>query len=139
MKPALALLVLLLPFAALPAAGQQLPDIPTIAVPAGGATVTGQLAAGGRNVYYVKAASLQALMVSFASPGNKAVFQVYGTGALVSGTATSAVIDGQALTDAGPRDASMAWMGTIPQNGLYLIAVDSKDGPTDYTLTVQLQ
>ncbi|MDP2332980.1 MAG: hypothetical protein Q8M19_20030 [Reyranella sp.] len=87
-----ALLALCLP--AFPAIGQQLPDIPTIQVPPGGTTVTGQVAAGGRNVYYVSAASLQALSVSVASPGNNVVFQVYGTGALVSGTATNAVIDG---------------------------------------------
>jgi len=139
MRILVALLALCLPFAAFPAIGQALPEIPTIQVPPGGATVTGQVAAGGRNVYYVSAASLQALSVSIASPGNNAVFQVYGTGAQVSGTAANAVINGRTLTDAGTKDASMAWMGTIPQTGTYLIAVDSKGGPASYTLTVQLQ
>ncbi len=133
------LLALLLPLAALPAAGQQAADVPTLQVPPGGATVTGQVAASGRNVYYVPATGLQALSVSIASPGNNAVFQVYDTGALVGGTPTAAVITGKTLPNAGARDASMAWMGVIPQTGLYLIAVDGKGGPASYTLTVQLQ
>lgn len=58
MKIVAALLAFLLPLAALPSGTQQLPDIPTIQVPAGGATVSGQIAANGRNVYYVSANSL---------------------------------------------------------------------------------
>lgn len=142
MKRTAALLALLLPLALQPAYGQSAtpaPNIPTIAVPPGGATVTGQVAAGARNVYYVQANSLQALNVSIASPGNNAVFQVYDTSTMVAGSATNAIITGKALTDAGPRDASMAWMGVIPQTGLYLIAIDSKSGPASYTLSVQLQ
>lgn len=134
-----AFLAFLLPLATLPAGAQPLPDIPTIQVPAGGATVTGQVAANGRNVYYVSAKSLQALSVAVASPGNNAMFQVYDVGASASGATGSAVVSGTTLTGAGTADASMAWIGVIPQTGLYLIAVDSKGGPANYTLTVQFQ
>ena len=134
-----ALLAFLLPLAALPAGAQQLPDVPTIQVPAGGATVTGQVAPGGRNVYSVSANSLQALSVAIASPGNNAMFQVYNVGASVTGATGSAVVSGTTLTGAGAADASMAWIGVIPQSGTYLIAVDSKGGAANYTLTVQFQ
>lgn len=139
MKIVAAVLAFLLPLAALPASGQQLPDIPTIQVPAGGATITGQVAANGRNVYYVSANSLQALSVAVASPGNNAMFQVYDVGASATGATGNAVVSGTTLTGAGPADASMAWIGVIPQTGMYLIAVDSKGGPASYTLTVQFQ
>ena len=134
-----AFLAFLLPLAALPAGAQQLPDIPTIQVPAGGAPVTGQVAANGRNAYYVSANSLQALSVAIASPGNNAMFQVYNVGASATGATGSAVVSGTTLTGAGTADASMAWIGVIPQTGMYLIAVDSKGGPANYTLTVQFQ
>mgnify|MGYP000045609307 CR=1 FL=1 len=134
-----AFLAFLLPLAGLPAGAQQLPDIPTIQVPAGGATVTGQVAANGRNAYYVSANSLQALSVAIASPGNNAMFQVYNVGASATGATGSAVVSGTTLTGAGTADASMAWIGVIPQTGMYLIAVDSKGGPANYTLTVQFQ
>jgi hypothetical protein len=139
-----ALLAFLLPLAALPlttppAAAQPLPDIPTIQVPTGGATVTGQVAANGRNVYSVSANSLQALSVTIASPGNNAIFQVYDVGASATGATGSAVVSGTTLSGAGTADASMAWIGVIPQTGMYLIAVDTKGGPASYTLTVQFQ
>ena len=51
----------------------------------------------------------------------------------------SAVVSGTTLSGAGGADASMAWIGVIPQTGMYLIAVDSKGGPASYTLTVQFQ
>lgn len=138
-KAIAAFLTFLLSLAALPAVAQQLPDVPTIRVPAGGATVTGQVAANGRNVYSVSATSLQALSVTIASPGNNAIFQVYDVGASATGTTGRAVVSGTTLTGAGTADASMAWIGVIPQTGRYLIAVDSKGGPASYTLTVQFQ
>ena len=130
-----ALLAFLLPLAALSAGAQPLPNVPTLQVPPGGATVTGQVAANGRNVYSVAANSLQALSVTIASPGNNAIFQVYDVGA----SATGATGSGTTLSGAGTADASMAWIGVIPQTGIYLIAVDSKSGPASYTLTVQFQ
>ena len=140
MRVVVALLALLLPLAILPAAAQPLPNVLTIQVPPGGAaTVTGQVAANGRNVYYVSANSLQALSVAIASPGNNAIFQVYNAGASATGATGSAVVSGTTLTGAGTADASLAWIGIIPQTGTYLIAVDSKGGPANYTLTVQLQ
>ena len=140
MRVVVALLALLLPFAILPAAAQPLPNVPTIQVPPGGAaTVTGQIAAGGRNVYYVSANSLQALSVAIASSGNNAIFQVYNAGASATGATGSAVVSGTTLTGAGAADASLAWIGIIPQTGTYLISVDSKGGPANYTLTVQFQ
>ena len=125
----------LLPLAALSAGAKPLPNVPTLQVPPGGATVTGQVAANGRNVYSVAANSLQALSVTIASPGNNAIFQVYDVGA----SATGATGSGTTLSGAGTADASMAWIGVIPQTGIYLIAVDSKSGPASYTLTVQFQ
>ncbi len=137
---AILLVVALLPLAVLPARGQPLPEIQTVAVPASGANVTGQVGPGGRALYYVAAQSLQALAVSIASPGNSAVFQVYGPGAQVTqGGDGKPAIAGTTLTDAGAKDASMAWMGVVPQSGLCLIAVDSKGGAASYTLTIQLQ
>ena len=134
------LVAALLPLAVLPARGQPLPEIPTIQVPPAGASVTGKLAAGGRNLYYVSAQSLQALAVALTSAGNIAVFQVYGPGAMVGpGSGGVPAITGTTLVDAGAKDAPMAWMGVVPQSGLCLIAVDSMAGPTAYTLTVQLQ
>ncbi len=134
-----ALLAFLLPLAALPAGAQQLPDIPSIQTSAGGGTVTGQVAANGRNVYSVSANSLQALSVTIASPGNNAIFQVYDVGASATGATGSAVVSGTTLSGAGTADASMAWIGVIPQSGMYLIAIESKGGPASYTLTVQFQ
>ncbi|MDP1749003.1 MAG: hypothetical protein Q8L22_06070 [Reyranella sp.] len=142
MKTLLALLALLLPLplAVPPASGQPLPEIPTITVPPAGAAVTGKLGPGGRNLYYVSAQSLQALAVTLTSAGNLAVFQVYGPGALVApGSDGVPAITGTTLTDAGAKDAPLAWMGVVPQSGLCLIAVDSKAGPTIYTLSIQLQ
>lgn len=139
MKIVAAFLAFLLPLAAQPAGAQQLPDVPTIQVPAGGATVTGQVAAGGRALYYVSANSLQAMSVTVASPGNNAIFQVYDAGASLTGTTASPVINGTTLPGAGAADASMAWIGVIPQNGGYLIAVDTKGGPANYTLKVQFR
>lgn len=140
MRSVLALLALLLPFIILPARSQPLPDIPAIEVGPEGGKVTGKLAPGGRNLYYVSAQSLQALAITLTSAGNIAVFQVYGPGAQVtSGSQGIPVITGTTLTDAGTTDASMAWMGVVPQSGQYLVVVDSKGGPTAYTLTVQLQ
>ncbi len=130
----------LLSLAVLPARAQPLPEIQTVAVPAGGATVTGQVGPGGRALYYVAAQSLQALAVNIASPGNGAVFQVYGPGAQVTqGSDGKPAVAGTTLTDAGVKDASMAWMGVVPQSGLCLIVVDSKGGTVSYTLTIQLQ
>ena len=140
MRRTLALLALLLPLAALPARGQPLPEIPTLQMTADGAKVTGKLAPGGRNLYYVSAQSLQALAITLTSAGNFAVFQVYGPGAQVTaGPQDIPTITGTTLTDAGTADASMAWMGVVPQSGQYLIVVDSKGGATAYTLTVQFQ
>lgn len=140
MRWAAILVAVLLPLAVLPARSQPLPEIPTIEVPPTGASVTGKLAAGGRNLYYVSAQSLQALAVSLTSAGNIAIFQIYGPGAMVApGSGGVPVITGTTLTDAGTKNASLAWMGMVPQSGLCLIAVDSTAGPTVYTLTVQLQ
>ncbi len=145
MKTLLALLALLLPLAILPlaarpASAQPLPEIPTIQVPPAGASITGKLGPGGRNLYYVSAQSLQALSVTLTSAGNVAVFQVYGPGAQVGpGSNGVPAVTGTTLTDASAKDAPLAWMGVVPQSGLCLIAVDSTAGPTVYTLAVTLQ
>ncbi len=145
MKTLLVLFALLLPLAILPpaarpASAQPLPEIPTIEVPAAGASVTGKLGPGGRNLYYVSAQSLQALSVTLTSAGNIAVFQVYGPGAQVGpGSNGVPTITGTTLTDASAKDAPLAWMGVVPQSGLCLIAVASTAGPTVYTLAVTLQ
>jgi hypothetical protein len=141
MKALLALFALLvLPLAVLPASGQALPEIQTITVPPTGATVTGKLGPGGRNLYYVSAQSLQALAVTLTAAGNIAEFQVYAPGAQVTpGSGGVPTISGTTLTDASAKDAPMAWMGVVPQSGLYLIAVNSTAGPTVYTLAITLQ
>ena len=145
MKLALALLVpllslVVLPLAAQPA-GSPLPDITTIEVAAGKtATVTGQVAPGGRNLYYVRASSLQTMMVTAVSPGNNATFQVYGpnTG-IARGTDGAPVITGTAEPNAGAADNATAWMGMVPQTGQYLIVVGSSRGNASYSLTITLQ
>jgi hypothetical protein len=140
MKHLIGLLALLLPLAILPASGQPLPEIPTIQVPPAGASVTGKLAPGGRNLYYVAAQSLQALAINLTSAGNIAEFQVYAPGAQVTaGSGTVPSISGTTLTDASAKDAPLAWMGVVPQSGLCLIVVGSKAGPTIYTLAITLQ
>lgn len=142
MRTVLALFaLLLLPLAILPASGQPMPEIQTITVPPAGTTVTGKLGPGGRNLYYVSAQSLQALAITLTAAGNIAEFQVYAPGAQVTPGSSGGIptINGTTLTDASAKDAPMAWMGVVPQSGLYLIAVSSTAGPTVYTLSITLQ
>lgn len=109
------------------------------------ATVTGQVAAGGRALYYVPAKAGQTLSVSIASPAAGPTFQVFSAEAtLAKGADGSPAINGRTLPDAGPGDNAKAWIGAIPRDGNYLVvvvapAVGSPTVPTPYALTVALQ
>ena len=126
-------------------------------------TKNGQLAPGGRDLYYVQAKAGQTMNVSVVSAGPIAfqakagqtmnvslssaaplTFQVYNSEAAVARAADgSPLITGKTLPDAGPNDNARAWIGALPRDGNYLIAVGAGPGgpgaPTPYSLTVSLQ
>jgi hypothetical protein len=143
--PLLAFLVLL----ASSALGQSvvtLPPMTTITFTPGSTTSTlaGQVAPGGRNVYYVLAKAGQSLSVSVASTANAISFQVFPPEAtLEKGADGIALVTGQPLPDAGPSDNAKAWIGAIPRDGSYLILVLMSAGgasvPSPYSLTLSLQ
>jgi hypothetical protein len=123
-----------------------LPPMTTVTFPAGSTTSTlaGQLAPGGRNVYYVLAKAGQTLMVSIMPAASGATFQVFrADAALARGSDGMPVVTGGTLPDAGPSDNAKAWIGAIPRDGNYLIlvtmggAVGAPAAP--YNLTVSLQ
>jgi hypothetical protein len=141
-----ALLALLLPLAALPAGSQQAPNIPILQVPPGpgGATVTGQAGTGqaGANpaLYYVAGTYGQTLSVSVTSAGNNASFRVYHPDTtVVRGANGQPIIAGRTLPDAGVNDNAVAWIGSLPGPGNYLIVVGAKSGSAAFSLTVTLQ
>jgi len=147
MKRRLVLLALsLLPPFAGPALAQSVNTLPatsTITFPPGSnsSVVTGQIAPGGRAVYFVTAKAGQTLMVSVASAAAAVAFQVFKPNTtLASGADGTPLITGSTLPDAGPSDNAKAWIGAIPQDGSYLIAVGgSGSAPAPYSLTVSLQ
>lgn len=81
-----------------PALAQQLPDIRTITVPAGGTTVAGKLAdTKARSLFYVQGAAGQSMNVLAVSPENNVVFQVWEPGASVrTGSDDNLVLNGKA-------------------------------------------
>ena len=108
------------------------------------ATMAGQIAPGGRNVYYVLAKAGQNLSVSVGSTAASITFQVYPPDAtLEKGADGTAAVSGRALPDAGPSDNAKAWIGAMPRDGNYLILVTMSAGggsaPTPYNLAVSLQ
>jgi hypothetical protein len=136
-----ALFALLLPLAALPAGSQQAPNIPTLQVPPGpgGATVTGQAGANPA-LYYVAGTYGQTLSVSVTSAGNNASFRVYHPDTTVTrGADGQPIIAGRTLPDAGVNDNAVAWIGSLPGPGNYLIVVGAKSGSAAFSLTVTLQ
>lgn len=147
MKVFIALIALLLPLAALPAGSQQVPSIPIIQVPPGpgGATVNGQAGTGqasGANpaLYYVAGTYGQTLSVSVTSAGNNASFRVYHPDTTVArGVNGLPTIAGRTLPDAGANDNAVAWIGSLPGPGNYLIVVGAKSGSTSFSLVVTLQ
>jgi hypothetical protein len=107
-------------------------------------TTAGQIAPGGRNVYYVLAKAGQTLSVSVSSTAASITFQVYPPDAtLAKGADGVALVTGRALPDAGPSDNAKAWIGAIPRDGNYLIVVAMSAGggsvPAPYNLAVSLQ
>lgn len=127
-----------------------LPAVTTVTFAAGSnsSTVPGQLAAGGRAVYYVLAKAGQTMNVSIAPAGSSATFQVFHSDAtLEKGADGMAIVNGRTLPDAGPKDKAKAWIGAIPRDGNYLILVTMGPGaagssaaaPSPYSLTVSLQ
>ena len=145
----LALLALLTLFAGSSAFSQAvvtLPPMSTITFAPGStvSTVAGQMAPGGRNVYYVPAKAGQTLSVSVTSTANGITFQVYRPDAtLAKGADGLAMVTGQTLPDAGPSDNAKAWIGALPRDGNYLVLVGTCGtgvvAPTPYSLVVSLQ
>jgi hypothetical protein len=142
---ALVAAVTLLPLAALAQGVTTLPPMSTITFNTGTnkSTMNGQMVPGGRDLYYVQAKAGQTMTVSVASAAAIA-FQVYTPDTTVARAADgSPLITGRTLPDAGPNDNAQAWVGAIPRDGNYLIAVgagpSAPTAPTPYSLTVSLQ
>ena len=107
-------------------------------------TLAGQLAPGGRAVYYVQAKAGQTLMVSVMPVATGVSFQVFkADSSLAKGADGLPVVSGGTLPDAGPSDNATAWIGAIPRDGNYLILVAMRPAaaapPSPYNLTVSLQ
>jgi hypothetical protein len=116
----------------------------TFAPGATATTLAGQLAPGGRTVYYVQAKAGQTLMVSVMPVATGVTFQVFKADAsLAKGADGLPVVTGGTLPDAGPSDNATAWIGAIPRDGNYLILVAMRPAaaatPSPYNLTVSLQ
>ena len=123
-----------------------LPGMTTVIFPPGSntSTLAGQLAPGGRSVYYVQAKAGQTLMVSVMPVATGVSFQVFKADAtLAKGADGLPVVSGGTLPDAGPTDNATAWIGAIPRDGNYLILAVMRPGPaapsSPYNLTVSLQ
>jgi hypothetical protein len=123
-----------------------LPGLTTVTFAPGSntSTLAGQLAPGGRNVYYVLAKAGQTLMVSVMPVATGVSFQVFKADAnLAKGTDGLPVVTGGTLPDAGPTDNATAWIGAIPRDGNYLILATMRPAaaatPSPYNLTVSLQ
>jgi len=123
-----------------------LPGMTTVTFAPGSntSTLAGQLAPGGRNVYYVQAKAGQTLMVSVMPVATGVSFQVFKADAsLAKGADGLPVVSGGTLPDAGPTDNATAWIGAIPRDGNYLILAVMRPGPagppSPYNLTVSLQ
>lgn len=123
-----------------------LPGMTTVTFPPGSnaTTIAGQLAPGGRSVYYVQAKAGQTLMVSVMPVATGISFQVFKANAGVAkGADGLPVVTGGTLPDAGPSDNATAWIGAIPQDGNYLVLVTMRPAaaptPSPYNLTVSLQ
>ena len=123
-----------------------LPGMTTVTFAPGSntSTLAGQLAPGGRAVYYVQAKAGQTLMVSVMPVATGVTFQVFKADAtLAKGADGLPVVTGGTLPDAGANDNATAWIGAIPRDGNYLILVAMRPAqaapPSPYNLTVSLQ
>lgn len=123
-----------------------LPPMSTITFAPGStvSTVAGQMAPGGRNVYYVPAKAGQTMSVSVSSAASGITFQVYRPDTTVAkGADGQTLVTGPTLPDAGPNDNAKAWIGALPRDGNYLVLVGTSGSgvpaPTPYTLVVSLQ
>jgi hypothetical protein len=117
--------LLLLPLAAFAQAVTALPPMSAITFSPGSTTATmnGQMEPGGRDLYYVQSKAGQTMNVSLSSAA-PLTFQVYDSETAVARAADgSPLITGKTLPDAGPNDNARAWIGAIPRDGKYLIAV----------------
>jgi len=144
-NPSALVALLLLPLAAFAQGVTALPPMSVITFAAGQntATMNGQMVPGGRDLYYVQAKAGQTMNVSLSSAA-PLTFQVYNSETAVARAADgSPLITGKTLPDAGPADNARAWIGALPRDGKYLIAVGGGPGglvaPTPYSLTVSLQ
>jgi hypothetical protein len=123
-----------------------LPEMTTVTFAPGSntSTLAGQLAPGGRSVYYVQAKAGQTLMASVMPVATGVSFQVFKADAtLAKGADGLPVVAGGTLPDAGPTDNATAWIGALPRDGNYLILVTMRPGaatpPSPFNLTVSLQ
>ena len=123
-----------------------LPGMTTVTFAPGSntSTLAGQMAPGGRDVYYVQAKAGQTLMVSVMPVVTGVSFQVFKADAsLANGADGLPVVTGGTLPDAGPTDNATAWIGAIPRDGNYMILVTMRPAaaaaPSPYNLTVSLR
>ena len=134
--------LLLLPLAAFAQAVTAPPPMSAITFAPGSTTATmkGQMEPGGRDLYYVQGKAGQTMNVSLSSAA-PLTFQVYNSETAVSRAADgSPLITGKTLPDAGPSDNARAWIGAIPRDGRYLIAVSAGlAASAPYSLMVSLQ
>lgn len=120
------------------------PAATTLAFPPGQplTTVQGEVALGGTQLYVVTARAGQTLLVSVASD-EAVTFQVFPPDVRPARSKDGkTLIEGKALPDAGPDDNAKAWVGALPRNGTYLIALGLPEtGPVvaPFALTVSLQ
>jgi hypothetical protein len=138
-----------LSLASAPAFAQSVNTLPgtttvTFAPGSNTATLAGQLAPGGRSVYYVQAKAGQTLMVSVMPVVTGVTFQVFKSDAsLAKGADGLPVVSGGTLPDAGPADNATAWIGAVSRDGNYMILVTMRAAaaatPSPYNLTVSLQ
>ena len=141
-NPSALVALLLLPLATFAQGVTALPPMSVITFAAGKntATMNGQMAPGGRDLYYVQAKAGQTMNVSLSSAA-PLTFQVYNSETAVARAADgSPLITGKTLPDAGPSDNARAWIGAIPRDGKYLIAVGGGlAAPAPYSRMVTLQ
>jgi hypothetical protein len=141
-NPSALVALLLLPLAAFAQGVTALPPMSVITFAAGQntATMNGQMVPSGHDLYYVQAKAGQTMNVSLSSAA-PLTFQVYNSETAVARAADgSPLITGKTLPDAGPSDNARAWIGAIPRDGKYLIAVGGGLAtPAPYSLMVTLQ
>jgi hypothetical protein len=148
MKTVLALLIVVLSFAAEAAAtstswaAEPIPSPKPIFFATGSTSGTagGHVLRGERNLYSVKAQGGQTLTVTLTTPDGNAVFQLYEPGTTI-GRDNDGVLEfhGQALHGAADGEDASRWQGRLPKTGTYLIVVGSTRGNARYSMDVKIE